>query len=143
MSDNAFIHKEAFWLLCNGHIGQGVSRVVYDSKIIKDCVIKTEDDRGKFQNIIEWETWNRVQGTEFEKWFAPCEWISASGSVLIMKKTTPPAKYPDKMPVFLTDFKRTNYGMYNGQLVCHDYGTSLLFEYGMSKRMKKAEWWDL
>lgn len=26
-------------------------------------------------------------------------------------------------------------------LVCHDYGTNLLFENGMSKKMRKVTWW--
>lgn len=26
---------------------------------------------------------------------------------------------------------------------CHDYGTHLMFEHGMTKRMVKADWWDL
>lgn len=46
------------------------------------------------------------------------------------------------MPIFFTDFKYLNYGFYDGRIVCHDYGTSLIFEHGMTKRTKKAEWWE-
>lgn len=142
MSDNAFIHRDAFNLLCADRIGYGMSRSVFSSRLLPDCVVKVEEDAGRFQNIVEWEIWQRVQGTDFEKWFAPCRWISPNGSVLVMARTTPALEYPEKMPVFLCDFKRTNYGIYDGRLVCHDYGTSLIFEHGMSKRMRKAEWWD-
>jgi hypothetical protein len=101
-----------------------------------------EEDSGRFQNVIEWETWKRVEGTKFEKWFAPCRWISPSGIVLVMSKTIPATDYPKKMPAFLWDFKRTNYGMLDGRLVCHDYGTHKMFENGMTKRMHEADWHD-
>lgn len=142
MSDNAFIHKEAFWLLAEKELGRGMSRVVYESPLLPHAVIKTEDRRKHFQNVIEWETWERVKDTEFAKWFAPCLQISMCGGVLIQAKTTAPHRFPDKMPAFLCDFKRTNYGMHKGRIVCHDYGTHLMFENGMTKRMRKAEWWD-
>ncbi|WP_373379902.1 hypothetical protein [Cupriavidus nantongensis] len=142
MSDNTFIHRDAFNLLCGDRIGYGMSRSVFSSRLLPDCVVKVEEDAGRFQNVVEWETWQRVQGTDFEKWFAPCRWISPNGCVLVMARTTPAVDFPEKMPVFLCDFKRTNYGLYDGRLVCHDYGTSLIFEHGMSKRMRKAEWWD-
>lgn len=142
MSDNAFVHRDAFNLLCDDRIGYGMSRSVFTSRLLPDSVVKVEERAGRFQNVVEWETWLRVQETEVEKWFAPCRWISPNGSVLVMARTTPALEYPDKMPVFLCDFKRTNYGMYDGRLVCHDYGTSQIFEHGMSKRKRKAEWWD-
>ena len=150
MSDlfSSFIYKEIFNLLCGDIIATGVDRAVYSSKILEDCVIKIEDTRdGKdsFQNVLEWETWRHVMNTSYAKWFAPCLYISPNGRVLIMKRTTVARveEYPDKMPSFLCDFKRANYGIYNGKLVCHDYGSNLLFEHGMTNRMRKANWWDL
>jgi hypothetical protein len=144
MSTNSTIWKDTFWMLCDEQIGCGMSRIVYSSQILKDSVVKVEDSVCNFQNVIEWETWNRIKETDLAKWFAPCEWISPNGSVLVMKKTypVPPDNLPEKMPVFFTDFKSTNYGMHNKHIVCHDYGTSLIFEYGMSRRLKKAKWWD-
>lgn len=61
-----------------------------------------------------------------------------------MERTRSPerTKYPAKMPAFFSDFKRTNYGLHNGRLVCHDYGTSLLMQEGLTKRMKSVEWFD-
>ena len=149
MRENSAMHREAFDLLCGDLLGRGMSRMVFASKLLPDCVVKVEEGAGQFQNVIEWETWQRVMGTPYSRWFAQCKWISPNGSVLIMERTRPPGldDYPERMPVFLTDMKRTNYGMArsNGDiswLVCHDYGTSLLFEHGMTKRMKKANWYD-
>jgi hypothetical protein len=143
MTDGAAIHRDAFWLFCDKEIGSGIGRTTYASLVLPDSVIKIEPNARSFQNIVEWETWNAVYGTEYEKWFAPCEHISANGSVLVMAKTTPIPKgmYPTKMPVFLTDFKEANYGMYEGRIVCHDYGTNALNVYGLTKKMKKVEWW--
>lgn len=155
MSDNSSVHRDAFNLLCDERIGYGMSRSVFSSKLLPDCVIKVEDSAAKFQNVVEWETWQRVKDTPYSRWFAACRWISPNGSVLVMERTRPPApeEYLDKMPAFLCDFKRTNYGMAttppgpktgkpSAWLVCHDYGTHLMFENGMTKRMRKAEWWD-
>ncbi|MDB6119306.1 MAG: hypothetical protein JWO08_3087 [Verrucomicrobiaceae bacterium] len=139
MSDNAVIHSEAFHMLKGEKIGSGMSRVVWDCPILEDCVIKVEDSVTHFQNVIEWETWQNVRGTMYEKWFAPCRWISHSGSILIMEKTKPALDrhYPDRMPKFLCDFKKRNYGLIGNRLVCHDYG--LLLSTGLTK----ATWRDL
>jgi len=143
MSTLPSMHKEAFNLLCNDRIGGGIARQVWNSLLLPNSVVKVEENGGSFQNVMEWETWKRVKGTPAEKWFAPCEWISPNGSILIMAKTMQPHEYPEQMPIFLCDFKRTNYGVYDGRLVCHDYGLNFSMEYGLfTKRMKKAEWWD-
>lgn len=144
MSANHGVHEQIFMLMCDKKIGQGMSRAVWTSKLLPECVIKIEENAGQFQNIIEWETWQRVKDTPMSKWFAVCKWISPNGSVLIMERTRAPglSEYPEKMPAFLCDFKRTNFGLSEGFLVCHDYGTNLLFEHGMTKRMVSANWWD-
>lgn len=154
MSDYSHIHEDAFNLFCDERIGYGMSRDVFSSRQLPDCVIKIEKDSHRFQNVIEWETWQRVRDTDVSRWFAACRWISPNGRVLVMERTRPPApsEFPERMPAFLCDFKRTNYGMAkaegkNGKpdtewLVCHDYGTHLMFEHGMTKRMQKANWWD-
>jgi len=153
MSDNSATWRQSFDLLCDQRIGYGMSRSVFSSKLLPDCVVKVEDGAGQFQNVIEWETWQRVKDTPASRWFAECKWISPNGTILIMERTRPaaPSEFPQRMPVFLCDFKRTNYGMVTSQrggkpgldwMVCHDYGTHLMFENGMSKRMRKAEWWD-
>lgn len=141
---NPAVLRDAFYLMVDHKIGSGMSREVYSSSVFPDSVVKVEAAAGFFQNVIEWETWQRVKDTPFAKWFAPCEYISPNGAVLVMKKTIPARadEYPDRMPPFLTDLKRANYGIYNGKLVCHDYGTNLLMESGMTKRMRKAHWWN-
>jgi hypothetical protein len=141
MSTNGSVHKEAFWLLCDDRLGGGMSREVYSSKLMPDSVIKIEDVSCHFQNVIEWETWQMVRNTPAEKWFAPCEFISPCGVILVMAKTIQSNKYPEKMPVFLSDFKKGNYGLYRGNLVCHDYGTNLSMHHGLfTKRVRKANW---
>lgn len=149
MSDNSATWRQAFDLLCDQQLGLGMSRTVFSSKLMPDCVIKIEDTAGRFQNIVEWETWERVKDTEFSRWFAECRWISGNGTILIMERTRPaaPSEFPQRMPAFLCDFKRANYGMAKSKgakewFVCHDYGTNLLFEHGMTKRLRKADWWN-
>ena len=144
MSDNGSMHREAFSLLCDELIYTGMSRAVWTSKVVPNCVVKVEERSGMFQNIVEWETWQRVKDTPASRWFAECKWISPNGSVLIMERTRPASdrEYLPMMPAFLCDFKRRNYGMIGKHLVCHDYGTNMLFENGMTKRLVKANWSD-
>ena len=136
--------EDAFNLLCGNLIGRGMTRDVFECNIRKDCVIKVEsvEVRCHFQNIQEWMVWGRVAGTEFEKWFAPVIEMAPNGRVLMMAKTDPLglAELPKLMPAFFTDFKLQNFGRYKGHIVCHDYGSHLLMEEGLTKRMKKADW---
>lgn len=121
-------------------IGWGIGRRVYECTINPDVVLKVEDGGGSFQNVREYETWHAVNFGPYAKWFAPVEHISPCGMVLVMAKTQRPLKFPERMPVFLTDFNRENYGLYKGRVVCHDYGTNLLMEHGKTPRMRKADW---
>lgn len=154
MSDNAAMHREGFDVLCGRRLGTGMSRDVFECRILPECVVKVEETSQHFQNVVEWEAWKIVKDTPYSRWFAACRWISPNGAVLIMEKTVPagPADYPDKMPAFLCDFKKNNYGLSYAQdpktgkmfytFVAHDYGTNLLVENGLSKRMKSVEWLD-
>lgn len=144
MSDNVFIHKEAFNVLTGDQIGRGVARSVHACKLDPTLVVKIEDGAGSFQNVAEWNVWEAVKETEWAKWFAPCVAISPCGSVLLMKRTTPVSRgaYPERLPRFLTDCKFQNYGEIDGRFVCHDYGMNLLLENGMSNRMRNVHWWD-
>ncbi len=145
--------EEAFNLLCGEKIGYGMSREVFECALLPGYVVKVETDRQRFQNVIEWETWNTVVGTAASRWFAECKWISPNGKILIQERTRPPAptEFLDRVPVWFTDLKRTNWGMARAGkdgtgrqfLVCHDYGTSLALQEGTStKRMKRAEWYE-
>lgn len=146
MSDNAFIHKEGFRILATGDpIGSGIGRQVFACGLNAEWVIKVEEGSGSFQNAAEWFVWDRVKDVKHvARWFAPCHYISPCGGVLIQSRTQPLPKeqYPDKVPVFLSDLKYSNYGLLNGQFVCHDYGTHLMLEHGMTRRMKRADWWE-
>ena len=137
------IGEQSFDLLCHKFIGSGMSRDVYTSLLLPDCVIKVENGAKYFQNIMEWEVWYEVKGTEYEKWFAPCEFISANGTVLIQKRTEPiPEKrLPKKLPSFFCDFKKANYGLYKNKPVCHDYGLAYILKCGLNKKMQNIEWW--
>lgn len=128
-------------------IGGGIARNVYEYLPDLDFVVKVEHRAYSFQNAMEWETWVEVRETKWAKWFAPCKTISMNGSVLIQRKThpLPPALRPMKLPNFLTDLKRQNFGMIDDQVVAHDYGMTLLFSKAFgAARMKNVErdWWS-
>ena len=137
------IKNDFIKMFCGKLIGSGIHRQVYEHKYDDTLVIKIEyADTKVFANIREWTTWCEVQyDTNIGKYFAPCFDISENGLVLLQKKTTPMKKYPKEIPVFFTDTKVQNYGMYNGQFVCHDYAGNLSLQKGSTKRMTKAEWW--
>lgn len=148
-----FLKNELFGAVCGKLLGSGSARQVYEHKFDPTVVIKFELNAGSFQNIIEWETWQRiVKIEELAKWFAPCVMISPNGAVLVQRRTRPASQYPDKVPAFFTDLKLQNFGVIaspeaddntQGQFVCHDYGLHLMLEKGMTKRMRKADWWTL
>lgn len=141
---NTTIAKDLLDLIVGDLIGEGAFRTVYVYKPNPDYVVKFETGAQCFQNVIEHYTWGQVEETEFAKWFAPVHLISSCGTVLLMRRTEPLQKsqLPGKMPGFFTDMKRTNFGMLNGQVVCHDYGANLLMSNGLKKKMVKARWWD-
>lgn len=136
--------EDGFNLLCGERIASGMTRHVYDCNVDKSLVVKVEsaEVRTHFQNLMEWFVWRAVCGTAYEKWFAPVVEISPNGRLLLMKRTKPASTLPDKMPAFLADFKPSNFGLYQGRLVCHDYGSNLLMQEGLSKRMRKVDWGD-
>ena len=127
--------------------GNGSSRAVFIWPLDESLVLKLETTI-TFQNIIEWETWSALKDTIHSKWLAPCVWISNSGSALLMKRTQSliAGKEPKVLiPAWLTDTKRSNYGLLNNKLVCHDYGTNLLLNHGAfggKVQMKKPNWWE-
>lgn len=86
-----------------------------------------------FQNAMEWETWNRLSETKWAKYLAPCRWISPCGIVIgsgpganRCARNLKRCRYPTG---FL-NFKRTNYGVLDGRVVCHDYGLGTLLDRG-------------
>lgn len=146
MSESANIHEQLWRMVVGDLLGYGVGRNVYVCETDPTIVIKIEDKAGSFQNVIEWETWLNVKcNPKVAKWFAPCRYISPNGAILVQSRTRPPAphEFPDQMPRFLTDFKRTNYGVLGRQFVAHDYGTNNLYLHGIALRMRKVSWWNL
>lgn len=130
--------RDLFDIMCRDQLGSGIGRVVFEMRGDPTKVIKFEVVSQSFQNVIEWETWESLSSTKEAKWLAPCTRISACGTVLIMERTSPiPTKYklPTHVPAFLSDFKRDNYGLLNGRLVCHDYGTNIAISRGAGKAM--------
>lgn len=139
---NGATASDFFRLVCGNLIGKGLGREVFDCTLDPTKVLKVETGECSFQNIMEWQTWEAVKHTDLARWFAPCFSISACGIVLVQAKTSLPRDYPIKVPSFFTDIKKSNFGLYGGSFVAHDYGFHLLMEKGMSKRMKKANWGD-
>ena len=136
--------KDLFELVVGDKIGEGIGRQVFEYLPDPELVIKFEDKGGSFQNVIEWNIWQRVQWVKgVHIWFAPCERISPCGTILLQKKTFTgdKKKYPLKLPAYLTDTQYSNYGFMKGnRFVCHDYGSNLMVENGMTSRMRKVKW---
>jgi hypothetical protein len=47
---------------------------------------------------------------------------------------------PKLLPDFLCDLKRENFGMFDGRVVCCDYGTAHSAIRRTSRKLVKAEW---
>ena len=137
------ITADFFSLITGDLIGEGSSRAVYECKLDPDIVIKFEHRAGSFQNVAEWQVWDRVGCVlEIKDWFCPCVAISACGSILIQKRAQNirEKELPKRVPAFFTDMKMENWGLYKGKPVIRDYGTHLLLENGMTKRMITPHW---
>ncbi len=129
-------------------LGHGMSREVYVWAPNDKLVLKLETDANeRFQNVTEWNTWHALKETKHSGWLAPCVWISRCGTALLMHRTAPmgPGQEPLRLPGWLTDHKRGNYGVLLDRVVCHDYGTSALLNHGAFgrgvKTLKREDWW--
>ena len=136
--------EESLRLMLGKRLGYGMSRSVYECRINKSLVVKIEEGSRRFQNIMEHEIWITLSGTKAARWLAPIVDISPCGIVLLMKRTTPmrEKELPAKVPVWLTDCKTSNFGIYEGRPVCHDYGTAgtVMLSRAVSKAMKNPNW---
>lgn len=129
-------------------LGSGMSREVYEYQPNPtDTVVKVETSVC-FQNVKEWLVWKAVKDAKVHaRWLAPCIRISDYGGWLMMARTRPVTldelkRELPRVPTFLTDLKVGNWGRLGKRIVCHDYGTSLITENGLSTRMKRANWWE-
>lgn len=117
--------RECAHFLLGDVIGEGMSRTVYQHPTDESKVIKVENNAHHFQNVKEWMIWNEFyHEKDVSHWLAPCHAISDSGTFLIMDKAIDlsPNKKIEKLPFFLTDHKRENFGMIGRRIVCRDYG---------------------
>ena len=134
------ISRDFFASVCGDMVGQGQGREVYACAINPDIVIKFETRARSFQNVLEHEVWEQVCHTSLAKWFAPVVDISPCGTVLLMRRTMVPrpGELPDKVPALFTDMKTENWGMLDGNPVCHDYGITI--SNFSTKKTRKAVW---
>lgn len=135
-------------MLVGKPLGSGMSREVYELEIDRTKVVKIEGESGRFQNIIEWETWQALRDHKIVgKYLAPCYYISPCGIALIQARVQPLREEQVgklKLPDLLGDFKLQNYGMFEGRVVCSDYGTNLSFYRAADRarmRTPKADDW--
>lgn len=131
-------------LFAGEHLGSGVGRTVFLCAIDPTLVVKVETASQSFQNIAEWGVWHDLKDTKAAEWFAPCVNISACGTVMLQKRTRKPhlQDFPERIPAFLSDTKRQNFGLLDGRLVAHDYGYNNLTIKGAALRLVKAKWWS-
>lgn len=138
------VGREMFSLLCGEKLGRGIGRRVFVMRTNPLYVVKIEIGTGSFQNQIEWEIWCALMKVPAAaKWLAPCISISAGGIVMIQKRTEPiqTHRLPEKMPSFMGDFKKENYGWLGKQIVCHDYGlVNNIIGGRLNDKMKKVRW---
>ncbi len=107
------VNRELFHMIAGDTLGAGEFRFVFEHAHRKDLVLKFEPNAQSFQNIAEWDFWkDNKDDKKVARWLAPCEFISPCGIILAMKKTVRPvpSDYPNMLPEFLTDLKRTNFG---------------------------------
>ena len=142
MSQFKSCYADAFNMLCGDKLGEGIHRTVFACKLLPDAVVKVEKDYFRyFANVFESKFWSDHSDYEaVAKWLAPVMHMSPDGRILLQRRADPvPASYelPDKMPAFLSDFKRENFGLLEGRLVCLDYAMTIP---NPSTRLKKAYW---
>ena len=125
---NAATFEDAFNLLCGEKLGSGIHREVFECRLRPDLVCKVEIHSGRdriFANVLEAEYWNAHGGNPaIGKWLAPCGFLSPDGRILLQERAERiPVDYrlPEKLPIFLDDIKRSNFGLIDGKLVCIDY----------------------
>lgn len=132
--------------LCLGNlIDNGSTRYVYECRLNKDYVIKVENSTELVvkQNIVEWGFWNiNINNTDVTRWLAPLVDISPCGTFLIQRRCKAlPDDYilPEYVPKFLTDVKRDNFGLFDGTLVCMDYG---LQKPVIDTKLTRVHWYE-
>lgn len=140
---DATIERDFFHFMCGELLGCGQFRDVYAFAHDPNWVVKIETGAQSFSNVREWDLWHDAlhMGKEVTDWLAPCKTISACGCVLMQRRTKPAKTFPDKLPAWMTDTKKQNFGMIGRRFVAHDYGNNLVCNKGLTKRLVRAHWW--
>jgi len=136
------VSRDFLDVMCGKFLGRGAGRVVFQCQVAPEYAVKIEAD-GSFQNIIEWEVWGKVMDTPHARWFARCDSISHHGAVLVQELAVDlgVGQAPSRVPAYFTDLKTSNFGRIGRRVVCRDYGSNLLLQNGLTKRMRAANWW--
>ncbi len=141
-----FLIGDMFDFLCEGSVGIGTSRSVYNFRLAENMVIKIENNKEGFffYNASEFDVWTniKIKHPELSKFLAPCVRISSCGRILLQEKTTPITKeeLPKRIPGFIFDLKRENWGkLADGRVVCHDYANHSFFSKA-DTRLVKPNW---
>lgn len=135
---NSLGGKDLLRLLVGREIGVGAFRNVYTLQGRPDVVLKIEMGSYDFCNIREFDLWEAAIDAGQSHWLAPVLGLSPSGTCLLMARTQPVNKLPQFIPEWLTDTKPENWGLYEGRVVCHDYGSHLALERGITKKVKRV-----
>lgn len=141
--------RDGLTLICGEQLGSGSCRQVYECKFDPKLVVKVERWGARFQNPREFAVWEAVEECKpLARWFAPVVHMSDAGIWMTQRRTTPVTledlqRELPRVPAFFSDLKARNWGRMDGRIVCHDFGTALTTEHGLSsKRMRKADWGD-
>lgn len=133
------LKNSALSLFVGDKLGSGASRDVYAIRHDPGAVLKVEISGKTFHNQTEWLVWQEMKDWPISDWFAPCLDIDSYGNVLIQRRTQPFDCDRDfkaaltrtrggVIPSVLQDIHYANFGMLDGQVVCHDYGYHGFFE---------------
>jgi hypothetical protein len=139
---NGATFEDCFNMLCGEKLGEGIHRTVYACKIRPDLVVKVENQEMRyFANVMEDKFWtDHRYYKKVADWLCPIEFLSPDGRLLLMRRVRPIHEsdtLPDKLPIFLSDIKRENFGWLDGRLVCIDYAWTVP---NPNTKPRKIEW---
>jgi len=140
------VNTDLITMILGQKIGSGSFRSVYEYNFNPDKFVVKIEPNNTDCNITEYTLWKEIKGLTGElawvkDWFAPIEYCSPNGKILIMKRTydLTHKEKPRKIPNFMTDVKENNFGWLNNKFVCHDYG--FLYKFiKYEKKFKKIDW---
>lgn len=136
--ESILLKNSALQILVGECIGSGASRHTYALPHDDTLVLKVEHSGCTFHNQMEYLIWEEMRNWPIKDWFAPCVNIDGYGNVLIQKRTEPFDSHSDfkaalqrtrggVIPAVFDDVHWGNFGMYDGRVVCHDYGYTHFF----------------